>query len=224
MAIPKQQLDDWLFELKLNGFIVFRSFLPADLIDAMNEQFKEFLALEIEMDQRGRPLSGRGEKRFAVNIGAMADKMGGPLNDPRARRNPLIEELVTSVLGKWRYSKLIVECPCKGSDYMGWHIDSIGVPPSQRVLPKTTTQLKLHIPLVDVGDANAPMEVIPGSHRMWYFEGDEAVQKLPQTYFTRILTRRGDCFLRDGDLIHRGTPNQTDVPRPLYSQIYKALT
>jgi phytanoyl-CoA dioxygenase PhyH len=223
MPIPQDQLDRWLFEFKLNGFIVIKDLLPLDLVDAMNVQFLEILALEEEMARRGDPLSGRGKDRYAVSIGSLVEKSGGPLNDARARRPPLVEELVSHILGPWRYSKLIVECPCPGSGYMGWHIDSYHASPEDRARPKRTTQLKLQVPLVDVTDDRAPMEVLPGSHRMHYYEGDEAVKALPAVYCARLLMSRGDGFLRDGDLVHRGTPNRSDVPRPLYSQTYKSL-
>lgn len=217
------QLDQWLFEFKINGFIIVRDLLPVDLVDAMNRQFQIFLGLEVEADRRGTPLSGRGANRYAVSIGSLVEKAGGPLNDPRARKNPVVEDVVTRILGRWRYGRLIVECPCKGSDYMGWHIDSEGRAPEDEARAKLTNQLKLQIPLVDVHEGNGPMEVIPGSHRMHYFEGEAAVNRLPLVYSTKLMLRRGDVFLRDGDLIHRGTPNQTDEPRPLYSQIYKVL-
>lgn len=219
----EEQTASWLFEFKLNGFIMFRNLLPADLIDAMNEQFKEFLSLEVEVAERGQPLSGRGENRFAVNVGGLVEKMGGPLNDPRARHNPLVEMLVGKILDQWRYSKLIVETPLKGSDYMTWHGDMVREDLSKLGGLKRTTQLKLHIPLVDVTEENGAIEIIPGSHRMQYVEGDEAIRRLDTCYGVKILTRKGDCFLRDGDLIHRGTPNRTDAPRPLYSQIYKLV-
>jgi len=222
-GVGEEQIESWLFEFKLNGFIMFRSFLPVDLIDAMNQQFQDFLSLEVEMSERGSPLSGRGESRYAVNVGGLVEQLGGPLNDPRARRNPLIEMLVGKILGPWRYSKLIVETPLKGSDYMTWHGDIVREDLSKYGGVKRTTQLKLQIPLVDMTEENGAIEMIPGSHRMHYVEGDEAIRKLENCYGVRIRMRRGDVFLRDGDLIHRGTPNRTDAPRPLYSQIYKRL-
>jgi hypothetical protein len=32
---------------------------------------------------------------------------------------------------------------------------------------------------------------------------------------------RGDALLRDGNGLHRGTPNLTDEPRPMLDQTYK---
>jgi hypothetical protein len=223
VPIPEDQLARWRFEFKLHGMIRLPGLLPVDLVDDMNRQFADFLSIEIEMDRKGQRLSGRGNDRYAVSIGAMVARMGGPLDDPRARRNPLVEELVTALMGPWRYSRLIVECPCPGAGYMGWHIDAEVTPLHRQTWPKPTRQLKLHVPLVDVGEDNAPMEVIPGSHRMYFTEGDEDVLALPEAHSHRVLLRRGDALLRDGELVHRGTPNRSAAPRPLYSQIYKSL-
>ncbi len=221
--VTEAQLASWLFEFKLNGIIILRSFLPVELIDAMNDQFQKFLSLEVEMDEKGTPLSGRGESRYAVNVGGLVKQLGGPLDDPRARRNPVIEMLVGRIMGRWRYSNLIVETPCPGSDYMTWHGDLVRDAPELQSLPKRTLSMKLQIPLVDVTEENGPMEVIPGSHRMHYVEGSAAVLGLPNLFSARLLMERGDCFLRDGDLIHRGTPNRSDAARPLYSQTYKLV-
>jgi len=221
--VTEAQLASWLFEFKLNGIIIFRNFLPVDLVDAMNEQFQKFLSLEVEMDEKGTPLSGRGDNRYAVNVGGLVKQLGGPLDDPRARRNPVIEMLVERIMGPWRYSNLIVETPCPGSDFMTWHGDMVRDDPSLQKLPKRTLSMKLQIPLVDVTEQNGPIEVIPGSHRMHYIEGSDAVASLPNLFSARLLMKRGDCFLRDGDLIHRGTPNRGNVPRPLYSQTYKRV-
>ncbi len=212
-----------MFEFKLNGFIVFPALLPPDLIDDMNRQFEEFLAVEIEIERKGLPPAVRGRSRYALDIGTVLEKLGGPLTDPRARENPLMLQLVDAILGRWRSDKLIIECPCPGSDYMGWHTDSYYSTPEARQAPKRTTLVKVHVPLVDIDETNGPMEVIPGSHRMNYVEGDLAVKRVPRLHSARLLMKKGDVLLRDGDIIHRGTPNLSDKPRPLYSQLYKAL-
>jgi hypothetical protein len=221
--VTEAQLASWLFEFKLNGIIILRNFLPVDLIDAMNEQFRNFLSLEVEMDEKGTPLSGRGDNRYAVNVGGLVQQLGGPLNDPRARKNPVIEMLVGRIMGPWRYSNLIVETPCPGSDFMTWHGDMVRDDAALQALPKRTLSMKLQIPLVDVTEENGPIEIIPGSHRMHYIEGNAAVTGLANLFSARLLMKRGDCFLRDGDLIHRGTPNRSNAPRPLYSQTYKLV-
>jgi hypothetical protein len=223
MPIAPDQLERWLFEYKLNGIVHFPGLIPPDLADAMNTQFQAFLSMEIELDRRGQALTGRGTNRYALPLGGVLDHSGGPMNDPRARHPEMVEELVGAILGRWRFSKLIVECPCPGSGYMGWHIDAEHAPVERQVHPKPITSLKLQIALVDIDEACGPMEIIPGSHRMYYTEGDEAVRALPATYSHRLLMRRGDAFLRDGELIHRGSPNRSDRPRPLYSQTYKPL-
>jgi len=222
MDVTPEQLRGWMFEYKLNGFILFPGLLPTDRVGEMNRQFEELLALELEIERRGLSASTRGPHRYAVNIGSLVDKSAGPLKDPLRREGAFLTDLVTEILGRWRPGKTIVECPNPGSGYMGWHKDGYDGDRPDAAGPWRPNQVKIHIPLVDVHEANGPMEVIPGSHRMYYVEGDEAIQSLPRVYSTRLLMSRGDVLLRDGDLIHRGTPNRSDTPRPLYSLIYKA--
>ena len=223
MPIPTEQLAQWLFEFKLHGIIHLPGLLPEDLVQAMDQHFQSFLSMEVELDQRGQAQTGRGTHRYAIPLRGILDRTGGPMNDPRARHPEVVEDLVTAILGRWRFSNLIVECPCPGSDYMGWHIDAEPVPPEKQDHPKPTRLLKLQVALVDVDDTCGPMEIIPGSHRMYYTEGEAALQSLSRSYGHRMLMRRGDAFLRDGELIHRGTPNVSSRPRPLYSQTYKIL-
>jgi ectoine hydroxylase-related dioxygenase (phytanoyl-CoA dioxygenase family) len=79
------------------------------------------------------------------------------------------------------------------------------------------------VPLVDVTDSNGPMEVIPGSHRLHHFGVQEVIYRMPRVHSVKILMNRGDAMLRDGNLLHRGSPNLTDDPRILLDQTYRAL-
>ena len=223
MEMGGEQIDKWLFEFKLNGFVLFRNLFPASLIDQMNDQFAQLYQLERRAVEGDEDAGRRGPGRYVMNLGALAERFGGPLNDPRVRNHPIIEELAGRILGKWKHGRRLIECVERGSEFMGWHTDIYYETPPDRTAPKTTVKLLLQIPLVDVGESNGPTEVIPGSHHMHYFEGTAAVNRLPRIYSAKILTARGDCFLREADLIHRGTPNLTDQVRPLYTQIYKAV-
>ena len=40
MPISTEQKELWLYELRLNGFILFRTFLPIDLVQTMYEEFQ----------------------------------------------------------------------------------------------------------------------------------------------------------------------------------------
>ena len=221
MAISTEQRDHWLYELGLNGFVLFRNFLPLDLVQTMYDQIQPIYRGELARVMAGDTTSLRGRNRMSFDIRYYVEKLGGPLDDDRFRRNPVIEELVTAVLGRWRHGVTKAECPFKDSGTMSWHPDTESTSdPAQAVRP---TRLTFNVPLVDVNDANGPMEVIPGSHRMHHHEVHRYIDSLPQIYSVKIMMRRGDALLRDGNLLHRGTTNVTEAPRILLDQTYRAV-
>jgi ectoine hydroxylase-related dioxygenase (phytanoyl-CoA dioxygenase family) len=106
---------------------------------------------------------------------------------------------------------------------MTWHPD---VPNDERrdpAGPVRPARLTFNVPLVDVNDANGPMEIIPGSHRMHHHDCAEFIDDVPQIHPVRILLRVGDAMIRDGNGLHRGTTNVSRRPRILLDRTYRAL-
>jgi hypothetical protein len=213
----------WLYELNLNGYVIFPNFLPIDLIDAMHEQFKPIYLGELTRLDAGDTSSLRGRNRMSFDIRLYIEKLRGPLDDDRFRRNPIVEELVDAVLGKWRYGVTKAECPFKDADTMAWHADVPNDQPRESFEPVKPSRLTFNVPLVDVTDSNAPMEIIPGSHRLHHFGVQEYIYRLQRVHSVKILMNRGDAMLRNGNLLHRGSPNLTEHPRILLDQTYRAL-
>jgi hypothetical protein len=223
MPLDPRQKALWLYELNLNGFVLLPGFLPLDLIRAMHEQFQPLYLGELARVKAGDTTSLRGRNRMSFDIARYADLLKGPLDDDRFRRNPGIEEMVEAVLGRWRHGVTKAECPFQDSDTMAWHPDVPNDATRDPSLSPRPTRLTFNVPLVDVNDANGPMEVIPGSHRMHHHGVQDVIYAIPQVHSVKVLMRRGDCMLRDGNLLHRGTPNLTDQPRILLDRTYRAL-
>jgi len=210
-----------LYELELNGFVVLRSFLPVDLIDALYEEVRPILEGAIRRLAKGDQSELRGANRICLDLPPFLKALGGgPLEDARFRRNPLVEEIADAVLGKWRYGVTKAECPLPGSQHMSWHPDSDD---EYLERPVRTERFTFNVPLGDVNDSNAPLEIVPGSHRMHHHRLRQ-IYSIGQVYSVRVLTRRGDCILRDGNALHRGTPNLTDRPRIMLDQTYRAAS
>jgi hypothetical protein len=222
--IDPRQKSLWLYELELNGFIILRNFLPLDLIEAMYEQFLPLLKGEIAKLTAGDERMLRGRNRLSFDLRDYISYLRGPLDDDRFRRNPIIEELATAVLGSWRYGVTKAECPLKDAATMAWHPDMPDDETRDPAKPLRPVRLTFNVPLVDVNDSNGAMEIIPGSHRMRHRD-DRAnhILEVPRIYPTRILLQRGDAMLRDGNALHRGTTNMTDEPRILLDQTYRAV-
>ena len=68
VTIPIAQKNVWLYELRLNGFILFRNFLPLDLIEAMREQFHPLYSGEMARVTAGDTSSLRGRNRMSFDI------------------------------------------------------------------------------------------------------------------------------------------------------------
>lgn len=89
----------------------------------------------------------------------------------------------------------------------------------------------MNVPLVDVDDTNGPIEVWPGTHRLpgpVFGVETTTVSRLHVDTRSRVVPpvtvplARGDILLRDVRLWHRGTPNTSDVARPMLALVYRA--
>jgi len=222
VSIDPEQKAQWLYELRLNGFILFRNFLPLALIESMREQFNPLLEGELIRIRSGDGSALRGDNRLSFDIAAYVQHLKGPLDDDRFRRNPLIEELVTAVLGRWRYGVTKAECPLRDSNVMTWHPDvpnDTPCDPSGAVRP---VRLTFNLPLVDIDETKGPMQILPGSHRLHHGDAPLHIDRVPLLYPATITMRRGDAMLRDGNALHRGTTNRTEEPRILLDQTYRS--
>jgi hypothetical protein len=223
MPLDPRQKALWLYELRLNGFIVLRNFLPIDFVVEMREQFQPLLLGELARLQGGDGSVLRGPNRLSFDIAPFVDRLKGPLDDDRYRRNPIVEEVATTVLGPWRYGVTKAEVALPESNTMSWHPDVRNDARRDPAGPVRPARLTFNIPLVDVNDSNGAMEIIPGSHRMHHHDCVAHIYEVPQIYPVRVLLRVGDAMIRDGNGLHRGTTNLSQWPRILLDRTYRAL-
>ena len=224
MSIEPAQKDRWLREFRLNGFVVLRAFLPVDYVEALWEQMLPLLHGEKAKGDQGDTPNRRGPNRYSFDVGAYSQILGGPLADARYLSHPVIEELVEDILGPrsaWGRGWTRVECAFKGSEYMGWHSDQVFDETADPALPNRTVRVTYNIPLVDFTWANGATEFIPGSHVQPRAFLAHAFLDIPNLYSVQPQLRRGDAILRDGNGLHRGAPNLTDVPRAMLDQTYR---
>jgi ectoine hydroxylase-related dioxygenase (phytanoyl-CoA dioxygenase family) len=109
--------------------------------------------------------------------------------------------------------QLAADTPSLGSDYQDLHRDTQLLFPESGV-ETPPYQLAVNFPLVDVADANGPMEYAPGTHMLSREEGMRRIES-GEVALVKAYMARGDVMIRDVRHIHRGTPNTTAVPRPM---------
>jgi len=224
VSTPRAIHDSRCKEFRLNGFVVLRGFLPRDLVQAMHEQLLPLLLAEHERYARGESRAFRSLGRLSLDIGHSIRVLGGPLADERYLRHPEIEELVRAILGPegtWKRGWTQVECAWKECRHMNWHSDVPLADAAATGVPRTT-RITYNVPLVDFTWANGALEMLPGTHlhpRPFLADPFHDVRVYPVPLDLSV----GDALLRDGNTLHRGTPNLTDTPRPMLDQTYKSI-
>jgi ectoine hydroxylase-related dioxygenase (phytanoyl-CoA dioxygenase family) len=110
-------------------------------------------------------------------------------------------------------SQLATDTPLKGSEYQEIHRDAPPLFPEWgRETP--SFQLAVNFPLVDVTAENGPFETTRGTHVLTKEEGLRRIES-GEAPIEPLYMSVGDVMIRDVRGLHRGTPNETDVPRPM---------
>ena len=85
--------------------------------------------------------------------------------------------------------------------------------------PTPACGLVLNLPLVDFTEQNGAIEIWPdGSHLI--APGAEIMKLAEKMHSERLLMPAGSLLLRDLRMWHRGTPNESDEPRPNLAFIF----
>ena len=223
MALDRLKKELLLREFRLNGFVILRSLLPPDLVTSMYVDLAPILAAQHKTIQSGDCKAARGSQRVAFDIRPYCNLLKDTLGHDLYRRNPVVEKLLDDILGNWRGGWTQVECCWKGSEYMDWHSDQTVEETPDMERQAGTVRVTFNVPLVDFNWRTGPIEFLPGSHMQARAFHSYSFVQLPRIYPVAPQLLRGDVLLRDGNLLHRGTPNLTDEPRPMLDQTYKIV-
>lgn len=195
-------------ELDDLGFCVLRARLCRSLVDACREAFLPTLQRYVETNA-DRP--NRGPQRHFLPMPWDANCYA-----PQFFFDSDVLSVVRGVMG----DRIVADqwgcdVPLKGSCFQQFHADY------QR--PLFAEQPELQLPpyiltmsfgLVRVTAENGALEIVPCTHRM---ARNEALQQIASGVLTprTISLEIGDVLLRHPWALHRGTPNNTQAPRPL---------
>ncbi|HEX2540177.1 MAG TPA: phytanoyl-CoA dioxygenase family protein [Caldimonas sp.] len=190
-----------------DSLVVLRRHFDPELLRRWAREFEPLLAENVR-EEEDNP--NRGPRRFYVTL-----PFRGVFADPAIYEDPDVLAIVERVAGPDPVMcQLASDTPMKGSDFQEWHADTPLLFPETNDNDTPSFQIAVNFPLVDVTDENGPLETTYGTHRMSKAAAMEGIAA------GRIEAHReemalGDVMIRDVRAVHRGTPNRTDVPRPM---------
>jgi len=202
-----RQLDQFVREVKRDGHCLIPGVLAPEKLKALNEAFLPVLNDHIK--KHGH-LKNRGPGRYYVTLPFIP-----PFADAEIYENPDILAVTERLLGEhFTMVQLATDTPVKGSEVQELHRDTSALFPETK-LETPAYQLAINIPLVDIDASNGPLEICPGTHTI--FDKSIAIKRVEEKKMpiVAIQMKVGDVLVRDVRHIHRGTPNTTDVPRPM---------
>ena len=201
-----QQIESFAQAVLNDGYCVLPNHFSPVTLNSWSEAFTPLL--EDHIAREGK-LRNRGSARYYVTLPFTAH-----FADPSIYEDDDILALVELLVGKDAVMcQLATDTPLLGSEYQDVHRDA---PP---LFPETGTetppfQLAVNFPLVDITLENGPMEITRGTHMISKEEGlrrmDSGELKLEP-----VTMQLGDVMIRDVRGLHRGTPNHTEIPRPM---------
>jgi ectoine hydroxylase-related dioxygenase (phytanoyl-CoA dioxygenase family) len=207
MRYTAAEHDAFARDFNRDSLVILRNHIPRAKLERWAAAFPPLLAAQIE---REKDNPSRGAMRFYVTL-----PFHGLFADPEVYADPDILAVVERVAGPEPVlCQLASDTPLKGSDYQAWHADTPPLFPEWGTNDTPSFQLAVNFALCDVNDDNGPFETTYGTHRM---NRKEALEGLASGAIAqhRLPMAMGDVMIRDVRAVHRGTPNTTDVPRPM---------
>jgi hypothetical protein len=74
----------------------------------------------------------------------------------------------------------------------------------------------VNVAVVDTDPVNGALEVAPGTHRKFYKYWRFALER-PHRFGIQLTLAQGDVVVRSSNLWHRGMPNRSSAPRPMFA-------
>src|SRR4028118_1161124 len=189
-----------------DGFCLLPGHFPKETLEAWRAAFAPLLEAHIAREGH---LRNRGPARYYVTL-----PFDAPFADPSIYEDEDVLALVERLVGEDAVMcQLATDTPLLGSDYQEVHRDAPPLFP-ETGLETPPFQLAVNFPLVDMTLENGPFEVVRGTHMISKAEGLQRMES-GEIKLEPVLMQAGDVMIRDVRGLHRGTPNRTEIPRPM---------
>jgi ectoine hydroxylase-related dioxygenase (phytanoyl-CoA dioxygenase family) len=199
------ELDNLTEELNRDGICILKNMLDPELIDEWAEAYH---SLYEKRRAREGGVGPRGDNRYYLTFPFKA-----PFADPGVFAHPaLLGVLDRTFAQEYVMVQLAADTPFPGSQFQIVHRDYRPLFTDDFYTPLYA--LAVNFPLVDVDEDRAPFQMARGTHRM---PKDEALAKIEsgEIPMETFLMERGDVMIRTPLALHRGTPNRSQVARPM---------
>ena len=212
-------------EFRINGYVVLEDVLSVNAVDRIRAAFLPMLE-HIRKREAGIADREWGDLRTGfgrqqnVNRYTMTIPWVPPFADPEVYENPVILEFLKRYWGK---EEFYIKCfhsnnPYPGSEYQHWHRDTPLPGEIPHVGLDTCPILGIKFPLVDTSEENGSVEVLPSTQ----YIANPDLQSLYDEVLTRgdfpsarqLNMKKGSMWIQDPRMLHRGTPNISNAPRP----------
>ncbi|MEM5383849.1 phytanoyl-CoA dioxygenase family protein [Paraburkholderia phymatum] len=198
------EIDSLAQQFDRDGMVILRQHFPKETLCRWQEAFDALLDERIQSNAT----AVRGQNRHYITL-----PFTGTFADETIFADPDVLGIVERVAGDDPVMcQLASDTPLHGSDYQDIHRDTPALFDGFAETP--SFQLAVNFPLCDVTLDNGPFETTIGTHRM---HADEAMQAYAKGHapLQAITMELGDVMIRDVRALHRGTPNRTQIPRPM---------
>jgi hypothetical protein len=200
------EIDSFTKQVLEDSFCILKGHFSIETLDRWRAAFAPLLEAHIAREGH---LFNRGPGRFYVTL-----PFKEPFADPSIFEDEDVLAIVKRLVGEdATLVQLATDTPVRGSDYQEIHRDAPPLfPETERETPPF--QLAVNFPLIDVEIENGPFEVARGTHMMSKDEGLRLIES-GEVKLEPLTMKLGDVMIRDVRSLHRGTPNMTEVPRPM---------
>jgi ectoine hydroxylase-related dioxygenase (phytanoyl-CoA dioxygenase family) len=190
-----------------DGLVILPRHYDATRIAAWAQAFEPLLATAVADPTMA---GARGTQRFYVTL-----PFEGLFADAHFFEDDDVLAVVQGVAGADPVMcQLATDTPLRGSEYQKVHRDTPALFPEWTDREVPPYQLAVNFPLCAVTPENGPLETTRGTHRMTRAQAEQALAR-GDVRLETITMDVGDVMIRDVRLMHRGTPNHTDVARPM---------